>query len=211
MISCVNRVLCIIKRLANLENYRLIKFNEAIEVFRKEKYKESKNVKLFKLIVIAFIISQLIAIVVNGIIYKPTVFTYIFSCITNIIFSISSYINFKCSDNNNFYKKIYMNLNNSIIDINNDRMDDFYKENKELSDSYKELLKYAKQQEESINCLYHLIDMERTLSNGNKHYWKQNLYGYTINKDEAGTFTYADACKKANEDFNRNTVMVPVK
>ena len=57
---------------------------------------------------------------------------------------------------------------------------------------------------------YYIIDLERTLYNSSVHYRRRNRCGYTIEKVEAGVFSYIEARKICLSDVECKTVMIPI-
>lgn len=62
-----------------------------------------------------------------------------------------------------------------------------------------------------MNGLCILIDLERTLGTGMVHFWKRPEFGYTTKPGEAGHFHKDRAAAIAEQDQDRNTVVVPVE
>lgn len=59
--------------------------------------------------------------------------------------------------------------------------------------------------------MYFLIDLKRTIYNNELIFWKPNSMGYTNNIKEAGMYTLSDAKIKCIQDYNQETVMLPVE
>jgi hypothetical protein len=58
---------------------------------------------------------------------------------------------------------------------------------------------------------YFLMDLERTLAMGVPCYWKGNRHGYTYDITLAGIFSEDIAEEIAKNDYDRRTVLVPLK
>lgn len=56
-----------------------------------------------------------------------------------------------------------------------------------------------------------LIDLERTLGTGLVHFWKRTEFGYTTKPGEAGRFHKERAETIAFQDYDNNTVVVPLE
>lgn len=57
---------------------------------------------------------------------------------------------------------------------------------------------------------YILIDLERSISTGQTHYWNPAKMGYTTNVNLVGVYKESIARTAVESDFDKRTIMVPV-
>lgn len=53
-----------------------------------------------------------------------------------------------------------------------------------------------------------IIDLERSITSGQVHYWKSNNRGYTTTFNEAGKYSAEKAEAIVKDDFDKRTVSV---
>jgi hypothetical protein len=59
-----------------------------------------------------------------------------------------------------------------------------------------------------MQAMYYLMDLERTLANGEPYFWKGNKHGYTNSILEAGLFSEEFAERLVKQDFDKTTVKI---